>query len=320
MPIQFRCGQCERQLKVGDEHAGKKAKCPSCQTINSIPMANSPGGNDPGDFGEVGGPSASSPTDSNGNPYSDPMKDSLHPSAANNPYGAPSVATKSSHQAVAGGDIVPTPVDFEQVWTPAWQCWSANLGLMVGCIATIFGICLVFLVVLAIFGAMLETMNSDAILIGFMFCVVIAGVIFASYTQIGMIRICVRLLRRQQTGYADLFSGADKVFPATVAGFIFFVLFMIGYVPCVIPSMFVMLLLWPYIYLIADNKAGIADSFSIAFKIGSINKLTCFVLFLVGFGLSIAGQLACYVGVLFSTGLICMLHASAYLKMTGQLR
>lgn len=37
MPIQMSCTGCGQSLRVGEEHAGKKARCPNCGTINSVP-------------------------------------------------------------------------------------------------------------------------------------------------------------------------------------------------------------------------------------------------------------------------------------------
>lgn len=37
MPIDFRCEQCGKGFRVGDEYAGKKAKCGGCSTVIEIP-------------------------------------------------------------------------------------------------------------------------------------------------------------------------------------------------------------------------------------------------------------------------------------------
>jgi len=37
MPIESNCQGCGRLLRVGDEHAGKLARCPHCQTIYTVP-------------------------------------------------------------------------------------------------------------------------------------------------------------------------------------------------------------------------------------------------------------------------------------------
>src|SRR5438128_860889 len=39
MSIKFPCPHCKKALKVKDELAGRKAKCPSCQQILTIPKA-----------------------------------------------------------------------------------------------------------------------------------------------------------------------------------------------------------------------------------------------------------------------------------------
>lgn len=41
MPISFAC-DCGKQLRVGDEHAGKRAKCPACKNPVSVPAPPPP--------------------------------------------------------------------------------------------------------------------------------------------------------------------------------------------------------------------------------------------------------------------------------------
>jgi hypothetical protein len=37
MPIEFNCDQCGTLLRIADEHAGKKGRCPTCQSLFDIP-------------------------------------------------------------------------------------------------------------------------------------------------------------------------------------------------------------------------------------------------------------------------------------------
>ena len=39
MAIEFHCSNqdCRKKLKVGDERAGKKARCPKCKTVSVVP-------------------------------------------------------------------------------------------------------------------------------------------------------------------------------------------------------------------------------------------------------------------------------------------
>lgn len=43
--IEFHCDQCGRLLKVGPEAAGKKAKCPKCESIQRVPSESIPAAN-----------------------------------------------------------------------------------------------------------------------------------------------------------------------------------------------------------------------------------------------------------------------------------
>ena len=37
MPIEFRCSQCGKLLRTGDDTAGRQAQCPECGTISIVP-------------------------------------------------------------------------------------------------------------------------------------------------------------------------------------------------------------------------------------------------------------------------------------------
>jgi hypothetical protein len=39
MPIEFSCGSCGKRLRVKDAAAGKRVKCPGCQTVLHVPAA-----------------------------------------------------------------------------------------------------------------------------------------------------------------------------------------------------------------------------------------------------------------------------------------
>src|SRR5262245_42909091 len=41
MPITFNCG-CGKTLRVADEHAGKRVKCPACNAIGIVPGGPEP--------------------------------------------------------------------------------------------------------------------------------------------------------------------------------------------------------------------------------------------------------------------------------------
>lgn len=39
--LHFRCPQCDRPVSVGTQHAGKRAKCPGCRCVVTIPKSGS---------------------------------------------------------------------------------------------------------------------------------------------------------------------------------------------------------------------------------------------------------------------------------------
>src|SRR5215467_5808331 len=42
MPISMKCPQCGKKLNAPDSAAGKRARCPHCKTIVTLPAAGSP--------------------------------------------------------------------------------------------------------------------------------------------------------------------------------------------------------------------------------------------------------------------------------------
>ncbi len=100
MPIEMSCTGCGQTLRVADEHAGKKARCPACGTIAEVPWA----GVEAQPVLEPSNPfSPSSQPAPVGNPFSD------RPEAKTNPYAspaAPTIGPMSSGRPHRGGTIL----------------------------------------------------------------------------------------------------------------------------------------------------------------------------------------------------------------------
>ena len=87
MAIEFKCQNCRKTLRVADEFAGKKARCPNCQTILLVesdtetvePIAVKPrvaSAPQPPAYGQTGTPIAS--PFATGNPYNSPAQASQY--------------------------------------------------------------------------------------------------------------------------------------------------------------------------------------------------------------------------------------------------
>lgn len=86
MAIEFRCTQCDKLLRIGDDAAGRQAKCPECGAILPVPAATTPfqsppSGGEPGSPFAAAGPQWAAPDDGK-NPFQNPFQ-------APNQYGQP---------------------------------------------------------------------------------------------------------------------------------------------------------------------------------------------------------------------------------------
>jgi ribosomal protein S27E len=95
MPIEMRCTGCGQALRVADEHAGKKARCPSCGTIAEVPLS--------GGVSPLAGASAS--------PFSDrsPFPEHSYPSGKDNPFADRPESDVNPYAAPAATTIAPHP-------------------------------------------------------------------------------------------------------------------------------------------------------------------------------------------------------------------
>lgn len=84
MSIEFRCSQCGKLLRTGDETAGRQAQCPDCKALTQVPTADSDATPSDNPFKQASagtadnpfgpGPQYCGPIDP-GNPYQSPHSD-----------------------------------------------------------------------------------------------------------------------------------------------------------------------------------------------------------------------------------------------------
>ncbi len=104
MPIEMNCTGCGQTLRVGDEHAGKKARCPACGTIAEVPWSGDPYPAAEAQLvEEPSSPFAAAPAPPTENPFAD------RPERNANPYASPSApvfGSKSFARPHRGGLIL----------------------------------------------------------------------------------------------------------------------------------------------------------------------------------------------------------------------
>jgi len=215
------------------------------------------------------------------------------------------------------GKVVPTPVGFGDVFKTAWDVFGSNLGILLG---TTF----LLVVVGAGIGLLqfflpfiLVSLGAEGIISYVTPVVGIIGNAIQIFLTLGQTLIILKLLRRQQTGFGDLFSGASVFSPLLTGLIIFMIGIILGTLLFVLPALIFAVFFWPYYYLIADEKAKPFESFGVAKSIAASNIGTIFVLGLVSVGLYLLGGLALGIGLFFAAPLVSVLWGAAYLMMSG---
>jgi phage FluMu protein Com len=306
MPIEFRCPQCQKLLRVASESAGAKAKCPQCGAISDVPResAESDQQTDPAGWSSGQGANRFTQDTDPVNPYSSPAS------------GHAQVGPKPS----LSGEVVATPVDPGLVINYAWEVWKSNLGILIGISFVVLGANIGISVVQGVVTEVYRQQGNEELgaLIGFVISAFNNAI--QIFLGIGQTQIVLKLLRGQPAEFGGLFGGGPLFLRVLGASFLAGIALFAGVLACVIPAIILAVLFWPFYFLIVDHKAKAIDSFGMASPLGKANVGTTIILWLASMGIMLVGVLACLVGVVFATPLVSMLWGTAYLGMSGQLK
>lgn len=332
MAIEFPCPHCTQLLRVGDDSAGKTAKCPKCNGLAKIP-----GGDAPASFGPPAGslgaplPSSFDPpstssygdasaaknpfSDGGANPYSSQPKFGA-PDPYVNPYASPMVAYQAPSMDVP---INPQIVGVEPILSYAWQLWQQHLGLLLGVTVVAGVISNVAIYLFAVPQFVLEQNNEPELARAMGIVGNIASNLVQLFLGIGEAQIILKLVRRQPAQFSDLFGGVSAFLPVLGGAILLWLAVGLGLVLFIVPGIILALMWWPSQYLLIDKKAGVFESFSIAAKISQGNWGNAFLLSLLSIGIMLLGCIAFCIGMLFAAPLVSMLWGVAYLMMSGQI-
>jgi uncharacterized membrane protein len=75
---------------------------------------------------------------------------------------------------------------------------------------------------------------------------------------------------------------------------------------------------WPFSFVIVDQDVGVVESFRKSRELMTGNWLAVFIIGLAAMGINMLGQMACYVGMIFTIPLAALIFAVAYCRMRGQ--
>ncbi len=353
MPIEFRCTQCAKLLRTGDNTAGKQAKCPACQTIVTVPS------------GEQAPPRQAAPlqpqTGAGENPFASgyagqgyagqgPQPDS------GNPYQAPGeYAMQMDYHAVgASGEIRPSEIDFSETFSRTWAAFTDQLGM---CVLVAFLCWLMGMVAgfAAQFAGMFVGLAAGDAAVGeaVSFVLRIPANLFSMWLGIGQAIFFLKVSRGQEAPISDIFSGGPYFLRVLGASIMILVGWMVALLLCCLPGgiialvgastnadellmigaavagigafvvtigyVVVLLMLFQFYYLIIDRNMGIMEAFATSREIMAGNKATAFGILLVTIILGMLFVLfTCGIGAFAYMPYVGILYAILYLTATGQ--
>ncbi len=231
-----------------------------------------------------------------------------------NPYTAPN-SSDFGQSPPHTGSIVPTVVDAGSIISYAMEVWKANLKLLVGITAVFLGLT----VGQYIFNAILEQLGQGLISVLLAVGISIVSSAISIFLGIGQAQITLKLLRGQAAQFGDLFAGGPLFLPVLGASLLAGLAVWVGLMACVVPGLLLILLFWPFYWLVVDQKTGVFESFGVAFSIAKVNAGTSIILMLVSLGIMLLGFIALGIGLLFAAPLVGMITGTAYLMMAGLL-
>ncbi len=348
MPVEFRCPQCNRLLKVPDDAAGKKARCPECQAITDIPAASTPHST----------PAHEPTVPSQPNPYAEksspgwgtqPAKD---PSGAANPYqsAAPIGMPGRLGPSVSGpAEMVHRKVDFGFVFTHTWETFTKNFGMCLLLGLLMFAIQMGVTIVNYPIDIAGQMALKEGILVGFVASVVVEQVIgIAVGGAVSSIAIAVVLnvVRGSQQPFEGVFSRFGRyvvrlILQQLLMTLIAFAIVIVptilvvgggnmrqpglmyagigAFIICIPVMWFVMCMFLIAPFFIVDRDMGVLQSMSASRRFMDGNKLISFALIVVTVILGVFAVFAtCCLGLIPAMAYGWLFLSVIYLSATGQ--
>jgi uncharacterized membrane protein len=145
------------------------------------------------------------------------------------------------------------------------------------------------------------------------------GLCVGSYLAGGIATFALKVARGQPVQFGDIFSGGQYFGRMFVAGICVSILVSIGCCLLIVPGVIVSLGISQYQYLIVDQGLGGVDALKKSWEMTNGHKMNLFIFFLLAIGVSIAGYIACFIGVLLvSVPVLAIAAAYIYLSIKGE--
>lgn len=328
MAITFNCGACGKSLTTTDDKAGRKAKCPGCGEVVTVPGSAADEELDADDALETDDADEDDLEDPSSRParIRDTGTKTCPMCGAENPRRT-KTCTACGEKFEEAEDKETGPrqsriIDPGEVISAAWTIYKNELGLVLGSVVVfiLISIAAIIPMYVVVFAAQMQIMQGqDGTVLSLLGNLLqIPYILVMWFMNIGVSKVLYKVARGKQTSIGEIFSGGPYFLRMIGASIIFTIMAFIGGMLCVIPGIIVMLMFWPYVFVLIDENPGGVDCLWRSKEITQGNWGSVFILALVWFALILLGYMALCLGVIFTMPLASLMFAVAYCHMTGQ--
>jgi phage FluMu protein Com len=329
MPIEFRCTQCNKLLRTGDDTAGKQAKCPECGAVMTVPLPDQ-------------GPVPPSRTMGSFEAAPSPFAAPSAPSDTMNPYQSPTSLAPDPSSFASPGEIRPTRIYFGETFSRTWSVfsdrWLEGLGAGVIYILIIIAMNIVMQVVNT---AVVAAIPDPAVAFTLALLSQFVFQVFALWLMLGVQLFTLGIVRGEEARFGLLFAGGRflltallcyilvQIIVAGPAALVVAACYLAGMqlefaVLCGLPLLiipgwiFAMMFLQAQI-LIIDRNLGAIEALSLSRDVMVGNKAMAFVILLVACILAgLFTLVTCFFGILVAGPYLIILSIVIYLGVTRQ--
>ncbi|MBX3448950.1 MAG: hypothetical protein KF777_05280 [Planctomycetaceae bacterium] len=312
MAIEFNCPHCDKFLSTSPDKAGRKAKCPGCGEVVTVP-AGEGGGTvvDEGDWNadDQGLPAAKS--------RSCPMC-GAKVSASDTVCEACGEELKPAVTRSSGPGRLNAAKAVEVTWKIYKEDMGTTIGLTIltGVLGLVAHLPAVALLMMAAFAVANGDDPSAYELVGNLLS--LAGSIAYVYFLLGLQIALLKIARGQEVGVSDLFGGGKYFLRMVLALLLFMLAYLAGALLCLLPGIYVAIMLWPFVFVLIDEDAPGIDCLARSIELTRGNMMSSFAMFVNAIGIILLGYLACLVGIVIAAPMVGLLYAVSYLHLTGQ--